>query len=252
LWLQQNKCAFCERLLVAEAGYAHSERDLLHFRPKQIYPRLAYEILNYLVACKSCAISKRGEFPLEGVKNPRLTNPSLGRAEKPLLIYPIGSIDEDPEQLIGFEGLLAIPLAHRGYRHRRAQVTIELFRLNSRNDLLHERAEQISKTWIVLALLERSPDRDVLAANQSILHRLTSGASPHANCVRSFQRLYWRDPQRARNIYQAVIDYLHSRASTESADRLLPDYPVIAQRLEPSVTRTVMRPENETTKTPLL
>jgi hypothetical protein len=205
LWLQNNKCAFCERLLFGGPGYV--EADIEHFRPKKLYPLLSYHVLNYAVTCRTCNAGKRGRFPVGSEVHALLEDPSHGKSEKPLLVYPIGSIDEDPERLIGFDGILAIPLARRGYGCARAQATIDIFGLN-RESLLQGRTTQIARIWLVLRLMEDAADHAMLEDYQLLLDQLTSAKSPYTSCSRSFLRLYKENRSRAHDIARLARNYL--------------------------------------------
>lgn len=55
------KCAYCESRVPPAVSYQHVE----HFRPQSIYPLLAYEWSNLLLACQPCnSAYKRQQFPL--------------------------------------------------------------------------------------------------------------------------------------------------------------------------------------------
>jgi len=73
------------------------------------------------------------------------------------LIYPIGSLDEDPETLIEFHGTSPRPVAASGYRRNRALVTIELFKLDDPDEriLYRDRALVIMALY---PLLEKTVD----------------------------------------------------------------------------------------------
>ncbi len=71
----------------------------------------------------------------------------LNRIEKPLLIYPIGSLDDDPERILTFEGFWTKAKYTTGRRHRRAIITIDLFKLNYREHLIRERCDVIINLW---------------------------------------------------------------------------------------------------------
>jgi hypothetical protein len=68
--LFNHKCGYCEALV--DHVY-HGDVD--HFRPKSLFPELAYEITNYVPACKLCNSGGKGaKFEVVG--------------EKPLLLDP--------------------------------------------------------------------------------------------------------------------------------------------------------------------
>ncbi|MCP4156877.1 MAG: hypothetical protein GY757_54695 [bacterium] len=133
---QHHKCAFCERLM-GGARRGNIEYDVEHFRPKNSvkkwptakmkrerglqysfstggshakgYYMLAYHIFNYTAACKICNTTlKSNYFPIAGTRGAPTGNlKAINKTEKPLLIYPLGAIDTDPEKLITFMGIIA-------------------------------------------------------------------------------------------------------------------------------------------------
>lgn len=162
--LQHSKCCFCEKPLEGAI-----EQDVEHFRPKAevkpwpvprslqtagIFPPvgpaagsqpgyawLAYHPLNYAVACKTCnSTLKKNQFPIAGPRGAVGTDPVGLHSELPLLIYPVGDLDEPAEDLLGFVGLSPVPRADSGHRRHRALVTIALFQLDRRAPLLKLRA----------------------------------------------------------------------------------------------------------------
>src|SRR5262249_31446914 len=169
--IQHNKCAYCERVLEGPP-YGLIEHDVEHFRPKsgveawpnaaitadrQIdydfstgdewdagYYLLAYHPLNYTTACKSCNTPlKLNYFPIAGNRGPQAENPSDLAAEQPFLLYPIGTFDDDPEEILTFEGVVPKPVKMSGHRRRRAVVTIDFFELDTREELIRGRSEVI-------------------------------------------------------------------------------------------------------------
>ena len=59
---------------------------------------------------------------------------AMRAAEGAFLLYPIGSLDDDPETIIEFYGLSPRPVAATGLKRQRALVTIEFFRLDDPED----------------------------------------------------------------------------------------------------------------------
>jgi hypothetical protein len=125
--LQGNKCAYCERVLPSgEVGVY--EHDVEHFRPKggiqpwpvpialstagivcsrppddnKGYYLLAYHPQNYAVSCKTCNEGiKKSYFPIARVYELTGEDPQLLlQHELPLLIFPLGDFDDDPETII--------------------------------------------------------------------------------------------------------------------------------------------------------
>ncbi|MDJ0840739.1 MAG: hypothetical protein QNK37_29780 [Acidobacteriota bacterium] len=212
--IQYKKCGFCERLIREDGG------ELEHFRPKgnvrewpsendqrtldalahledfetggsmeKGYYTLAYAPLNYSMACSHCnSILKRCYFPIAGRRKKRPgQNPAAYAVEKPYLIYPLGVLDDNPEELIEFKGFLPYPVARNEdeHNHRRALVTILLFKLSTDSTLLFERAILIR---CLFEDLEKAKAGDADA--EKGVSRWKSAWSPYTNCAKSFSRLY--------------------------------------------------------------
>jgi hypothetical protein len=243
-----GKCAYCEKWLEADK----IEHDVEHFRPKAKVARwkvpkhllpelqaaelrvnqpaqgsepgyrlLAYHILNYATACKECnSVLKRNLFPITGKRLSNAKDPAKLTAEGALLIYPIGRVDTDPEDLIEFQGISPQAKAAAGLDRVRAMVTIEIFRLDDwreRKSLIIDRCEWIQKLWWALQLRDRGArPNDVIDAKKAIA-RLTSASFRHANCLRSFRRLYERSPGEAEAVYQEAKKYLESYSPRRGA-----------------------------------
>jgi hypothetical protein len=233
--LQHAKCGYCERKLESGAS-GKIEWDVEHYRPKgevKIWPdaklskKLAYSFplgpgsktgyyllpyhpLNYLAACKVCNTPyKSNYFPIAGKR--RMTSaagPEEAGGELPFLPYPIAQIDEDPEQLLTFQGFICVPVANAGHRRNRAIVTIDFFRLNERDTLLEERAELIVMIWAMLQRQAADPS-DSLA--DVFLKRVLSNANKHGNCARAFLKTVERDQQEAKLYVQKANEYLASK-----------------------------------------
>jgi hypothetical protein len=223
--LQHNKCVFCERPLAGEVS-GKIEQDVEHFRPKnavKTWPKspaspynfstggagsgyywLAYSLSNYAAACKPCNSTRKSNyFPVAG-KNRGRSHESvrvLNQRERPLLIYPLGTIDDDPESLIGFDGILAKPTAAGGHNRNRALVTIDFFGLNTREELWDDRFRTISDLWSKFHILQTSPDAQQTGAARRRLNDLVSDAGPQAGCARAFLRLIEADPRAAWDTY---------------------------------------------------
>jgi hypothetical protein len=234
--LQGSKCAFCEKWLEDEK----IEHDVEHFRPKGRvdhwplprklgkaglvvrqqtsgsepgYSRLAYHPLNYMAACKKCnTILKKNWFPIAGKRDVNGGDPAKMANEQALLIYPISDIDDDPEQLITFHGLSPRAKVSSGFPSHRAQVTICVFQLDDwrqRKELNKDRAEFLEKLFWALRQrdTQTSTSLEINQASQAIT-RLTSKRFRHANCLRSFHRLYESSRGDAQAIYQEVANFL--------------------------------------------
>lgn len=222
---QAHKCAYCERTLEAEdCGLV--EHDVEHYRPKREvapwshdplgfgvadgnprgYCMLAYELRNYCVACKTCnSALKRSYFPIEGGPGRADARDitKLNQKERPMIPYPLGRLDEDPERILDFGGFLPKPRFKSGRRYRRAIVTIRLLRLGDRLELLQGRCRVLTALYRVLraAYGAGSSDEDRADAKTE-LTVLLSGSQPHTNCARAFCRLFVADPRAARAVYR--------------------------------------------------
>lgn len=235
--LQEFKCGFCERRL-EKSRFGNIEHDVEHFRPKKRvddwptdaiteerglsydfdlgdsdptgYFLLPYHHENYLISCKTCnSALKRNYFPIADARLVPGTEPRDMRDEKPFLIYPLGAVDEDPEGLITFDGILPVPIGTRGHKRRRAEVTIDFFGLDRREVLLEERAEGIVALHLALEGLD-APDTAEFAA--ALVGRLVSDGAPHAACMRAYRGRVLQDIAAARTLAGAALDYLLSLA----------------------------------------
>lgn len=229
--LQHNKCAYCERQLTSPDYGGAIEHDLEHYRPKNEVPAWPPVSTDedgpvsisfptgaelpagyYATSCKKCnSPLKRNFFPIAGARATVGTDALGLAAEQPYLVYPLGDGDEDPEELLTFSGITAIPRKKNGPRWRRARVMIEFFKLNSREELLRERANQLIRLANALTVLEHSsaPTERKELAERDIAH-LQQPSSPHASCVRAACELYQQDPRSAWKLFHAADDYLGS------------------------------------------
>jgi hypothetical protein len=230
--LQHAKCVYCEKELEDQP----IEHDVEHYRPKKEvarwvvppalarrgivvkqpsggsepgYPLLAYHPLNYAASCKTCnSILKRSCFPIAGIRDPAGRDPHAMAGERPFLLYPIGDIDDDPEDLIEFAGLS--PQAKgTGFRRQRALVTIWLFDLN-RKWLQKDRAMEIMRYFLALERMKRSPRDRIVRDSERIIRYMSSPSARHANCLRSFRRLYDADRAAAERIFRACTRLVES------------------------------------------
>lgn len=222
--LQHSKCAFCEKPLEGRI-----EQDVEHFRPKAKvtawspsqtlldeglvlkqpannsdepgYTFLAYHPLNYIMSCKTCnSVFKRNLFPIARSRRSKAKKPPAVSTEKPLLVYPISDIDDDPEELLEFHGWTAQPKHASGFERLRALSVIELFALNDwakRKELLVGRARQMQLLYLNLAALDDNTNQTLVRAAKKNVDRMLSSAEPHANCLRSFALLFRTDRAQA-------------------------------------------------------
>lgn len=239
--LQGNsKCAFCERKLES-IDFGKGEQAVEHFRPKGNlkpwpvpavlneagvrtasmpekkggYYRLAYDLFNYSAACIPCnSALKRDYFPVAGHYRLDGVSPEDLLDELPLLIYPIGDFDTDPEELIRFHGISPYAVAADGHDRVRGLVTIAFFKLDSpgRKNLLLERARVIDNLFIALRLGEMTSNRSDKELASAAITAATAAEAPHANCARCFCRLYESDPGKARSLATAAAAFVDSKS----------------------------------------
>ncbi|HKI04455.1 MAG TPA: hypothetical protein VKK31_20925 [Thermoanaerobaculia bacterium] len=237
--LQHNKCAYCERRL-AGPPFGDVEHDVEHFRPKSSvaawptpmiaakrginydfatggaadpgYYLLAYSPFNYVTACKPCnSPLKANYFPIAGARKAAGEDPALQEDEQAFLIYPLGSFDADPEEVLTFDGIIPVPVEKTGTKARRAKVIVDFFELDNREELRRERSNVIVWLWIAHRLVSTGSLADQKIAQKSI-RNLTSPASPHTNCARAFVRLIGENPVRAEALATEANDYLDSES----------------------------------------
>lgn len=232
--IQCSKCAFCEQTLEGRIS-----QDVEHFRPKgkvsawapsQIlidaglvlnqpadevgYKHLAYHPLNYAMSCKVCnTVFKGNLFPILKTRKVEAKKPPSIETEKPLLVYPIGDTDDDPEQIIAFSGWTPQAKSGNGFDRMRALSMIELFGLNDweqRKELLVGRARQIQLLYLNLAAIDENSNPVVVRAAKANARRMLLDSEPHSNCLRSFVRLYREDPAQAQAFFAEVSEYLQT------------------------------------------
>jgi hypothetical protein len=230
--LQHNKCAFCDRLLSA----GRIEHDVEHFRPKNAvkawpakskelqpdyrfstgeaadngYYLLAYNIFNYATSCKMCNTTLKGNyFPVASQRVMDSDDFEKLKLEHSYLIYPLGDLDDDPEDLITYRGILPIPKYRRGHKHRRARVTIDLFALDIREDLLRLRAEIIQTIWLAfITISTRNVNNENTQLARQIIDRARSPRTSQTACARVFYDLCQNDAINARRFAQEADDFL--------------------------------------------
>lgn len=228
--LQKNKCVFCERQFESP-DTGKIENDVEHFRPKGNvaawpvatqhpfhydfstgekfeggYYWLAYNLHNYAASCKVCnTIYKKAFFPIAANRPTLLAGgeappmPAVLASEKPLLCYPLGEIDDDPEDLITFIGTTAKPVHAAGDKYQRGKVIIDFFGLNEREQLHKERARMIS---IFGPAFEKKMAGLANANDLMVLETITASHLPHSACLKAFARLWASDAVSAKQIFE--------------------------------------------------
>jgi hypothetical protein len=246
--LQDFKCIYCETPMAKtesrSANKVAVDYDVEHYRPKnrvtpwptqeilqrrpQIqayqarviagwsdgYLRLAFDPFNYVVSCKACNSSyKCDHFPIAGTPDATTSERVLlDTQEQPLLLFPFGERGDDPDEYLQFRGpLVGLQVGQHPGERLRAQVVIDFFELDTREDLLESRCHLILMLWPQLESkssldpIERRSAEDFL----NVVHE--ERRFPHTACGRSFIGLYDRDPAAAKHWYNAARAYLTSK-----------------------------------------
>lgn len=226
--LQNSKCIYCETKLKG-AQKALIDYDIEHFRPKNKvkawngtgnygfptgtagtgYYWLAFEPWNYAASCKPCnSRLKSNFFPIRNRRGrPHATVRQL-QAEGAFLCYPLGDVDDNPEDLIAFRGTIAVPAAAHGtFKYARGQVIIDFFELNDFEFLHRERARILFVLGIGLRGLAANPQDSVAGA---LVDRSVSGKDAFTSCARSLHRLWVTDNSTAQSLIDACCAYIAS------------------------------------------
>jgi hypothetical protein len=133
-------------------------------------------------------------FPIEGERESGGVDPARMNGEKPLLIYPIGTIDADPEELIEFKALSPVPRSAGGFLWRRALVTIEVFRLADsvrRKNLFKLRAILVRLLYLELELRAKAATSAERQGHEAAIQALTYEAPLWRHATQNSLSLLW-------------------------------------------------------------
>ena len=133
-----RRCCYCEDSVADE---------IEHIKPKDLYPELVFVWLNYLYACGRCNGGKRHSFAIFSAAGEvvNITRPrqALAVAPPPGLAVLIDPRGEDALQYLQLDlraTFKFVPLAAQGSREfQRAEYTINVLKLNDRDELLRAR-----------------------------------------------------------------------------------------------------------------
>jgi hypothetical protein len=127
------------------------------------------------------------------------------------LIYPIGDSDDDPEELINFEGVVPQPAKPHGHDRFRAQATISIFKLSStteRRVFFEGRAKSIQLLFLNLKAIDDDDDPLIVQLARTNVTRMLRASEPYANCLRCFHRLYQRSRRSATQVFHDLTIFL--------------------------------------------
>lgn len=241
--LQHGKCAYCESK-PGKNKEIKIQWDLEHYRPKGAvkawpsasmkkkearlnyafgtgdeqakgYFLLAYDLRNYAAGCKPCnSTLKRDYFPVAEPRHMKVDDFTLLAQEEPLLLFPIGDWGVDPAEYLSFNGTIPIAIGNTPLAKKKGQVTIDFFRLETREELREQRSEVITKIWLAhIAIANGAMGADLDLA-QSTLDMVKSDACRHALCARTFLALVASDEASARMVAVEADKFLRSKHPT--------------------------------------
>jgi uncharacterized protein (TIGR02646 family) len=138
--LFNDTCAYCESSLKA-TSYGAVE----HYRPKQLYDWLAFEVSNFLPTCTRCNTSKGTKFPLKADAARATTSAEL-TGEVPLLLNPYEPMSVSSHIVfVSADGMAPGPIA-KGVTDRGTE-SIQILDLN-RSDLVLERLLEQQRAYV--------------------------------------------------------------------------------------------------------
>ena len=127
-----------------------------------------------------------------------------------MLLFPLGDWGDEPERFITFLGCVPLPVKRRGLAYKRAQVSIDLFELDSRLELLRGRAHLVLVLWEKLEQ-ERTGNASDRAKATDWLDEFMHDGQHHLACARAFIQLYRTDLPLATQHYEAACDLVQSK-----------------------------------------
>ena len=154
------------------------------------YYLLSYHLLNYAAACKPCNSGiKKNYFPIPGKYDFGGTDPMRMQSRSTLPSLSRRPFGCRSRTVLSFYGIL--PQSRPGNRFLRIRglVTIDFFGLDDvlgRKNLMRERATAI---FVLNHWLTKVADKGDPGAAAQVARMIAPTAS-HANCARSFERLF--------------------------------------------------------------
>jgi uncharacterized protein (TIGR02646 family) len=223
--LFHGKCAYCESS-VDVSGYG----DVEMFRPKKLYPTLAYEWRNMLYACAVCNQRyKKDQFPLTGekaqtfqIRGPAEPNAHLLdlSGERPLLLNPYDDLPH--EHLVFTVDAKAQAVQVAGLTDR-GSATIDILGLN-RPELLKARFETWTRVLTLLDIIETGKGESSLTLSNATITEVmksVSSSAVYAGAIRQLCRSWIEDadPKLGRKHYwKRLFDQVRKSTILVSSD----------------------------------
>lgn len=219
-----GKCAYCESKV--DPG---DDGDLELFRPKNLYPILAYEWRNLLYACAVCRQRyKKEQFPIKGKKAQTPRRGAVAKHEAYLMAlsdecpFLLNPYDDPPQEHLTFIADLKAQVVEVAGLTERGWATINILGLN-RPELLRSRFE----TWTtVLTLLDTiDTTKETVILRKKILPEILSSVSrtaEYAGAIRQLCRSWIENanPQSGRKHYRdLLLDHVRKTTISVSADQ---------------------------------
>ena len=200
-----GKCAYCESYIT---DFQHG--DMEHFRPKKGvtdengvpvmvtapdgtrlahpgYYWLAYNWRNLLPSCATCnqpgqnGIGKHNRFPVTSPPGHAITEAQVA-GEKPLLLNPIDPNDDDPEEHLDVDLKSGALIYKNG--SKRAELTVKIFGLNLRDQLVQERKDAIESVQAKAVKIVTGDPQDSVKAIEE-LEKAKKGELNHSRARRA-------------------------------------------------------------------
>lgn len=186
------RCNYCED--------SHANQ-VEHIHPKHFYPEKCFSWFNYCYACNTCNQPKSNLFSVFAeatgneinLKNiPRNTPPPAGH---PLLVSPRTDNPLDYLFLDTLNSFRFVPLKEDETNFRRAEYTIEILGLNTRNYLI--RARKVAFSNFKARLFEYVARKKEGATANELIHLIVALRSEHHQTV-------WHEMIRQRILHPEV------------------------------------------------
>jgi hypothetical protein len=150
---------------------------------------------------------KGAYFPIANARVVGGTHPNDYASEGAYLPYPLDPSDDDPEELITFDGAKAVPKwteAQNVAKYRRGRVTIDFFDLN-RDELTRFRAAHLLNVWAQFQLAQGGNNEQAKRRIKKVL----LPQLPFVSCTKQFLRVCETDRAKAEDMtlrFEVIVD----------------------------------------------